>query len=406
MTAWHDASMTDRRGLTLLTVAHLANDINQGALPALIPWLVMHRHLSLAAAATLVLAANLLGSLVQPLFGYISDKRSTAWVIPAAMVLATAGTALIGLADTLPLMLAGAVISGFGVAAFHPEASRFSNYFAGAKRASGMSLFTVGGYLGFAVGPVVVTPLIALFGLNGTALLMVPALIVAVFLLVELPRFNAVRTQMHNVHRERPGTDDWRGFSIMGVVVALRSTTFLAAVSFMPVFIMQVAKVGAGPGSFTLFALLIGGSIGTMAGGRLADRIDRRRVVSLSLALTTCCAAAFALLGSFLPMYALLTTVALGFGISLGLSAGVLVVVGQEFLPKHIGIASGVTLGLANTVGGIAAPAFGHLGDTYGLVTVFAVIAVFAFFSLVGSFGLPRPHHAVLPVDHAPAPAT
>lgn len=398
--------MTDRRGLTLLTVAHLANDINQGALPALIPWLVMHRNLSLAAAATLVLAANLLGSLVQPLFGYLSDKKSTAWVIPSAMMLATAGTALIGLAHTLPLMLAGAVISGFGVAAFHPEASRFSNYFAGAKRASGMSLFTVGGYLGFAIGPVVVTPLIAIFGLNGTALLMVPALIVAAFLFAELPRFNAVRSQMHKAHRERPGTDDWRGFSIMGVVVALRSATFLAAVSFTPVFIMRVANVGAGAGSFTLFALLLGGSIGTMLGGRLADRIDRRRVVSLSLALTMCFGAALALLGSIVPLYALLTVVALCFGVSLGLSAGVLVVVGQEYLPKHIGIASGVTLGLANTVGGIAAPAFGHLGDTYGLVTVFAVIAGFAFLSLIGSFALPRPHHAVLPLDHAPAPAT
>src|SRR5215469_15876158 len=177
--------MADRLGLTLLTIAHLANDINQGALPALIPWLILHRHLSLAAAASLVLAANLLGSLVQPLFGYISDKKSTSWVIPAAMVLATAGTAMIGLSHTLPLMLAGAVISGFGVAAFHPEASRFSNYFAGAKRASGMSLFTVGGYLGFAVGPIVVTPLIALFGLNGTAFLIIPALIVACFLVAE-----------------------------------------------------------------------------------------------------------------------------------------------------------------------------------------------------------------------------
>jgi FSR family fosmidomycin resistance protein-like MFS transporter len=398
--------MADRRGLTLLTIAHVVNDINQGALPALIPWLVLHRHLSLAVAATLVLAANLLGSLVQPLFGYLSDKRSAAWVIPAAMLLATAGTALIGLAHTLPLMLAGAVVSGFGVAAFHPEASRFSNYFAGKKRASGMSLFTVGGYLGFAVGPITVTPLILIFGLSGTLFLMVPAIVVALFLLRELPRFSAIRAQMVHANRDRPGSDDWRGFSIMGGVVALRSTTFLAAVTFTPLFVMRTAAVSAGFGSFALFALLFGGAVGTMMGGRLADRIDRRHVISLSLALTCACGALLAVAGQFAPSLVLLTLLCFAFGISLGLSAGVLVVVGQEYLPKHIGIASGVTLGLANTVGGLAAPAFGKLGDDYGLIAVFAVVSGFALLSFLGSFLLPRTQHALLPLDQAPAGAT
>src|SRR5271155_2972833 len=158
-------AQTDRAGLRLLTTAHVMNDLNQGVLPAMIPWLVFHQHLSLAVAATLVLASNLLGSIVQPLFGYLSDKHSTAWVIPAALMVATAGVALIGLSPSLPYMLAGAALSGFGVAAFHPEASRFSSYFAGRKRASGMSLFTFGGYLGLAIGPIAATPLMLAFGL-------------------------------------------------------------------------------------------------------------------------------------------------------------------------------------------------------------------------------------------------
>ncbi len=384
-------AQTDRAGLRLLTLSHLMNDVNQGVLPAMIPWLVAHRGLSLAGAATLVLAANLLGSVVQPLFGYLSDKKSSAWVIPAAMLLATAGTALIGLAPTLPVMLLGAMLSGIGVAAFHPEASRFSNYFAGAKRASGMSTFTVGGYLGFAAGPIVATPLILAFGLPGVAWLLLPAAVVAVLLLRALPRFNEVRRVAHRAHRERSGRDDWRGFSIMALVVALRSTTFLAAVSFTPVFVMKVAGVGPGFGSFALFALLLGGAIGTMAGGRMADRVDRRRVITLSLVLTAVAGAALALAGTYVPLYALLVVLALVFGVSLGLSAGVLVVLGQEFLPKHIGIASGVTLGLANTIGGIAAPAFGKIGDDAGLVMVFATIAVMAALAFGASLFTPKP---------------
>jgi MFS transporter, FSR family, fosmidomycin resistance protein len=385
------ADAADRPGLRLLTAAHVMNDLNQGVLPAMIPLLVTHRHLSLATAALLVLAANLLGSVVQLGFGYLSDKRSSAWVIPAALVVATAGTALIGLAPTLPLMLLGAMLSGFGVAAFHPEASRFSNYFAGRRRASGMSLFTVGGYLGFAFGPLVATPLMLIFGLPGVAFLLVPALAFAAFIVRDLPHFNAVRSVHHRARRERPGHDDWRGFSVMSVVVALRSTTFLAAVTFTPVFAMRVTHANEFLGSVALFLLLLGGAVGTLLGGRMGDTIDRRRVISLSLACTAAISAAIALTGVWLHLYAALLVLAPLFGVSLGLSAGVLVVVGQEYLPKHIGIASGMTLGLANTVGGIAAPAFGRIGDLHGLVMVYAVIASFAVLALAGSALMRKP---------------
>jgi MFS transporter, FSR family, fosmidomycin resistance protein len=400
----------DRPGLRLLTLGHVFNDLNQGVLPVMIPFLVTQRHLSLAVAATLVLAANLLGSVVQLIFGHLSDRRSTAWVIPAAIVVATAGTATIGLAPSLPLMLAGAVLSGFGVAAFHPEASRFSNYFAGGKRASGMSFFTVGGYTGYAIGPALATALMLPFGLRGIALLLIPAVIVSVLIARELPRFNNVRQIAHRARRERAGSNDWRGFSIMSVVVALRSTTFLAAVTFMPVFAMSVVRASPFLQSFSLTALLAGGAAGTMLGGLLADRIDRRRVISLSLLLTAVSGAAIAFTGATYHAFAAIALLALTFGVALGLSAGVLVVLGQEYLPKRIGIASGVTLGLANTVGGIAAPLFGRIGDTRGLVSVFTTITLFALASFGGSLLMPKPaslrgapDEAKLPLDDAPA---
>ena len=384
------AASGDRAGLRLLTLAHGFVDLNQGVLPVMIPFLVTARHLTLAAAATLVLASNLLGSVVQLLFGHLSDRHATTWIIPAGVVVAATGTALVGLAPTLPLMLGGAMLMGFAVAAFHPEGSRFSNYFAGPKRSSGMSFFTVGGYIGLATGPVIATPLMLAFGLRGVAFLVIPACIVAMFLVRELPHFNEVRRSAQRAHRERPGENDWRGFSVMSAVVALRSTTFLAAVTFLPVFAIRIVHANAFQQSFPLFALLAGGAAGTMLGGALGDRIDRRRIISLSLALTAVFAAALAYTGA-LALLPLTIVLSLCFGIALGLSAGVLVVLGQEYLPKRIGVASGVTLGLANTVGGIAAPAFGHIGDIFGLVSVFLTIAIFAVLSLAGSLAMPLP---------------
>jgi MFS transporter, FSR family, fosmidomycin resistance protein len=385
------ANAPDRRGIALLSLAHVANDANQRVLPALIPWLIAHRGLSLTSAATLVLAMNLSSSVIQPLFGHLSDRRSLVWVIPGGLVLATAGMSAIGFASSMPLMFLAALVSGIGVAAFHPEASRYANYFGGAQRATSMSWFTTGGYLGFAMGPVIVTPLLLVFGLHGTAFLVVLGIVLATLLVRQMPRFERARLHAHHRRRARAGADDWRGFSIMTVMVALRSTVFFAAVTFMPVFAIAVAHVDKALGSAALAAMLFGGAFGTLWGGRLADRFDRRRIISLSLVLTFAGAAALALTGAFLPVFALIVPVANAFGVALGLSAGVIVVVGQEYLPQRIGVAAGVTLGLSVTIGGFAAPLFGAIGDRWGLVAVFATATLFALFALAASLLMPAP---------------
>jgi MFS transporter, FSR family, fosmidomycin resistance protein len=380
-----------KTGLRLLVLAHVFTDLNQGVLPVLIPFLIMQRGLSLAVAATLVLAANLLGSVVQLVFGHLSDRKSMAWVIPVSLLVATGGTALIGLAPNLPLMLAGAMLSGFGIAAFHPEGSRFSNYFAGRKRSAGMSFFTVGGFVGFAIGPLLATPLVLRFGLPGVVWLMLPAIVVAALIATKLPKFNEVRAHAHVAARTLTGENDARAFSIMSVVVALRSTTFLAAVNFTPIFALRVLGAHPFEQSVALFGLLAGGAVGTIAGGLLGERMDRRRVVTLSLLFTTLAGLAIAIAGATLHSILLMIVLAPLFGVALGLAAGVLVVLGQEYLPKNIGIASGVTLGLANTIGGIAAPIFGHIGDAFGMVNLFLTIALFALLGTGGSLLMPKP---------------
>jgi FSR family fosmidomycin resistance protein-like MFS transporter len=381
----------DREGITLLSIAHVVNDANQSALPALIPWLIAHRGISLTAAATLVLAMNLSSSVVQPLFGHLSDRKSLAWVIPISLVLATLGTAMIGFAPSMPFMLLGALVSGLGVAAFHPEGSRFANYFGGEARATAMSWFSTGGYLGFAIGPVLVTPLLLAFGLHGTAFLLAPGIVLAVLIWRDLPRFEAARAHVHRTRHERPGSDDWRGFSIMTGVVALRSTVFFAAVTFTPVFAIAVTHVDKALASFALAAMLFGGAFGTLWGGRIADRIDRRRVISISLACAALLGAGIVAVAVFVPSFVSIVVLLIGFGISIGLSAGVIVVIGQEYLPQRIGIAAGVTLGLSVTIGGIAAPLFGWIGDHHGLIPVFATASVFALLGLAASFLMPKP---------------
>src|SRR5579872_2902840 len=172
----------DRRGITFLVAAHAFNDMNQSIVPAVLPFLISQRHLSYTAAASLVLSLTIASSVVQPLFGYITDKRSVPWLIPAALICGMSGTVLLGVAPTYPLLLLATLVAGFGSAAFHPEAARTANLVSGSQRSTGMGFFGLGGNIGFALGPILVTPAILFLGLHYAGLIVIPGVIYAFFL--------------------------------------------------------------------------------------------------------------------------------------------------------------------------------------------------------------------------------
>src|SRR5215472_8389545 len=130
-------------------------DFTQGAVAALIPFFVAERHWSYATAASLVLALNLSSSVIQPAFGHWADQKARAWLIPTGLVLAGAGLAVVGWMPSYALVLAALAVAGIGVAAFHPAAAQALHALAGGRRAMAMSIFSVGGSAGFALGPVV-----------------------------------------------------------------------------------------------------------------------------------------------------------------------------------------------------------------------------------------------------------
>lgn len=381
----------DRRGISTLSLAHVFNDLNQSAVPAMLPFLVAREHLSLAAAASLILAMNLSSSVVQPLFGWLSDRRSLLWVIPVSLLVASFGTAAIGLMHAFAGMFFAALVAGVGVAAFHPEGSRYANYCARGQRATGMGWFTLGGYGGFALGPLLVTPLVLAFGLQGTVFLAIPGAAMAAVLALELRRLGLFRKHAHAALRAAPRSPDrWTAFAWLVVVVVLRSTAFFGSVTFLPLFFVRVLHAGGAEGNAALAAMLIAGAAGTVLGGRLADRFERRSIVTLSIGAIALFTLAIALAGRWGAAPEGVLGLAMGLGLGMALSASVLVVLGQEYLPNRIGVASGVTLGLAVSVGGIAAPVFGAIGDRFGLVAVFASVAFVAALSWAATFLLPR----------------
>jgi len=170
------------RSISLVTLGHLASDINQGAIPALLPFFIDEYHLSYAAAASIVFAANIVSSIVQPILGHLSDRLGKVWLMPLGIILAGIGIALSGVVDSFPLILVSIALSGLGVAAFHPDAARLVHRLAQEDKAKGMSIFAVGGNAGFALGPLLATASILTWGLKGTLVFAVPALLLGPFL--------------------------------------------------------------------------------------------------------------------------------------------------------------------------------------------------------------------------------
>jgi FSR family fosmidomycin resistance protein-like MFS transporter len=377
----------DKRAMAGLSAGHLFTDVNQGAVAALLPFLTAEHGISLAAAGALVFAATVSSSIVQPLFGIFSDRRPIPALMPLGVLLAGCGMALVGVAPTYPLIMLCVVASGIGVAAFHPEAARFANYVSGSGRARGMSFFSVGGNAGFALGPALTTPLVLVFGLHGTLFLAVPAVAMAAVLFHELPRMLGFRpeTTEGEAREESVAPEHWGPFVRMVGVVVVRSFVYFGLVAFVASYYERVLDVSPALGNTALTLMLFGGAAGTLTMGPLADRFGRRTVVGASMLVLPPLIFCFTLVGPFVGMALLVLVGAATVG-----TFGITVVMGQEYLPRRIGLAAGITMGLSIGLGGIGAPLLGLIADARGLSFTVLVIALLPFLGLALAFTLPK----------------
>jgi FSR family fosmidomycin resistance protein-like MFS transporter len=389
----------DRRGLAALASGHAAADLCQGSVPALIPFLISQRGYSFGAAGVLLLAVTVGSSIIQPLFGAVSDHLSLSWLMPVGVALAAIGIAGAGVAPSFGLTAAAVGIGGLGVAAFHPEGARYANYASGSRRGTGMSLFSVGGNAGFALGPILITPAVLVFGLPGTLVVAILPAIAAVAIALELPHLRArsaaaAEARLTGDHADRSG-DDWGAFGRLTAVVSVRSGIYFGLQSFAPIWFIHHYGASEATGNSALAGMLVAGALGTLVGGRLVDRIGRRKVLVGSIAFQIPLLLVFVVAPGGIAAGVLLAAI----GFVTVMSFSVTVVMGQEYLPSRLGIASGVTLGFAIGVGGVAAALLGALADRSGLAAVMWTVALLPFAGLALALTLP-----LTPQERAVAP--
>ncbi|WP_371786127.1 MFS transporter [Streptosporangium subroseum] len=355
------------RSITLLSLGHACVDVYQGAVAALVPFFVSERAYTYAAASGIVLAASLMSSVVQPLFGALTDRWAMPWLLPVSTMVGGAGVALAGVGGSYVLTLVVVAVSGIGIAAYHPEAARVAR---NASRGShtAMGWFSLGGNLGFATAPLMVSAVIATGGLSASPLLVVPALAGVALCLtalrgVKVPAAMAAAARTSQVI----GGDDWASFMKLSGAIVCRSIVFVGLSTFISLYVSRRTGGGDVSGTAALFVLYLGGAVGTVAGGKLATRHGRIPVVKWSYALTVLAVAGVVFVpGPLLYVFVALTSAGLYVPFSLHITLG------QDYLPHRVGVAGGVTLGLAVSIGGIASPLIGAVADATSLQTALA----------------------------------
>jgi MFS transporter, FSR family, fosmidomycin resistance protein len=358
----------DRRAMALLSSGHLATDFANGALPALLPFLKERFSLSYTAVGGVVLASQASSSLIQPLFGLWSDRRGAMWLLPSGVALAGIGIALAADAPSYWLVLLLVLASGLGSAAFHPEGSKFAGFVSGRRRASGMAWFSLGGNVGYALGPVAATAVVTALGLRGGLVLAVPSLAFAVAILAATPYLRGFAPEA-TVARAHQGADDRWAMKLLLGVIALRSVAWFTLIAFVPLWEVSLGH-SKSHGNHLLALMLFSGGVGTLLFGPLADRFGRKPVLLGSVIATGPLVLLFVLVGGVPGAIALALVGACIVG-----TFGVTMVMGQEYLPNHIGMASGLVIGLSVGLGGVAAVVLGRVADATSLRTALLVAA-------------------------------
>jgi FSR family fosmidomycin resistance protein-like MFS transporter len=375
------------RIIGLLALGHLVIDVNQGALSAVLPFVKSAHGLSYAQVGTLVFISMITSSIVQPVFGYLADRTARRWLLPTSIVLSGAGIALTGIAPGYQGLVALIVVMGLGVAAYHPEGYRTATSVAGERKATALSWFSLGGNVGYASGPLIAAALITTFGLGGTLGLLVPTALMALAIAAVLPAMSRASAGQGAVAHTVRGVSMPGAMALLVGIGAMRSWTSMGFATFVPFYYVDHLNVDPGMVGAVLFVFLGAGALGTVLAGPLADRWGVRAYLQWAFLAVVPFGALFLLVDGPLVRLVMLAL----FGAVLTSTFSVSVVLGQAYLPRNAGMASGLMVGLSMGTGGVAVTLLGWLADRWGVPAALWVSALLPITGVLAVRFLPAP---------------
>lgn len=366
--------------LLLLFLGHVFVDALQGILPVVLAKQKELFSLSYFQVGLVMMVVNVTSSVIQPIFGVISDRFRTAWFIPFGILWTALAIGLIGWAPNYPVVVLLVGFAGLGTAAFHPRAMMTVYLLSGDKKGFGTAFFSMGGNIGFAIGPIIGGFLILGFGLHATIGLFLPCALLFLIILFypggALRRENIKENPLEAV--KQPSLPiPWKSLVSVSMIITLRAWIYISFITFLPLF-FQSRGVELKTGSMILTIFLTSGAIASLYGGHLSDRFGRKGIIVYSSLLYPVFAAMMILFDG--PLVWIMAGAS---GAALLASFSVTIVLTQELIPHHLGLASGLALGLSFGTGGLGSALSGFLADHYGLNWTFWLLSVVPVFAAI-----------------------
>ena len=370
-------------------IFHCINDFGQGSLAALIPFFIANFGLNYYQSASIIFCNTVVASVAQPILGYVADRWRVPWFIPVGFTVTLVSISAIALATSYEMILALSLIAGLGAALFHPEAALLVNRMQSNELGNAMGRFAVGGSAGFALGPLLAG---GVYVFGGQFLWLFTAIALIGVLLYMYAFTGSAATDVvgeskSSAKSTNTGANDWVSFGKLFFVIASRSILFSVLSIFIPILYITVINGEAGASSLALTMYFAMGAVLTYMGGALSDKLGFLKTVRLGNLI---------FLPSFL-VFIFVPNIWGFFGAMIPMAFGVfsqygpITVLGQKYLAKNAGFASGITLGLGITLGGLVAPYVGHLADIYDVQTALMTLIPVGLMGLLMSLWLKEP---------------
>jgi MFS transporter, FSR family, fosmidomycin resistance protein len=372
-------------------MGHLVNDSYSNIVPPLLPMMKEAYNLSYAASGAIMTVYTITSSVIQPVFGYYADKHGKRWLVAISVAWIAFFMSLIGAVSYLGLDSSGSYIAilvligmaGFGSSAYHPQASTMVPKISGDNKGFGVSIFSAGGNLGYAIMPLLVVPVTAIWGLKGTLVFMIPGFIMTLLLFKYAPEvpIASSRVKLSDIIGDILSVAKPLA-SVVGVV-CMRAWLFFGLITFLPLY-LAFNHQSASTASMHLFILLLFGAIGGLMGGWLSDKYGRKTVIVWSM--LACAPLLYMALSTQGYLAWALTAVA---GMTMLASFSPAILIAQDLIPKNQGMASGIILGLAMGIGGLGIALTGAIADSAGITAGTFSLVVLPFIGFLLALTLP-----------------
>jgi FSR family fosmidomycin resistance protein-like MFS transporter len=360
--------------LLAIAFGHGVNDFYSGTFALTIFFVASNAGLSAWYQGAVAFLWYLTSSIVQPLFGAYTDRHGRWWFMPTGVLMVVLAMSFSSLCTSLWLLSPLVIIGGFGAAIMHPEAGKYAALLSGSRRSGGISIFQIGGSLGFALGPITIAALLAHFGRFGSLVMLPPGLLAVAYVYVVVRRAHLAaepeRVARRTTERGPAPKADTLGISLVVGSTAIRFLTTTAFMTYLPNLLAARGGTLVEAGQIVTAFLLVG-IIGMYLGGYLGDRLG-----SVAASVIALVAAVPCLLGFFYaPPAVALGLLMLG-GIFLAVQNAPGVVIVQSLLPRSLGMALGLINGVAFGAGSVLVTVVGVAVTRFGPETALIDVSV------------------------------